>query len=93
MFNVGKRGTLGCVQIGGDQVSHDGSAYSANYWNQNNNLSQFEGDYAQWEKLDAVAIWWYTKMKYQRVSLTAPTASDVIVEGDNVGLFSNSTGR
>ncbi|MGV2841895.1 Ig-like domain-containing protein, partial [Vibrio cyclitrophicus] len=76
------------VYTGGDQVSHDGSAYSANYWNQNNNPSQFEGDYAQWKKLDVCSGdgGGGTPNEAPTASLTAPTASDVIVEGDNVVL-------
>ncbi|KPL97263.1 glycosyl hydrolase family 18 protein [Vibrio splendidus] len=76
------------VYTGGDQVSHDGSAYSANYWNQNNNPSQFEGDYAQWKKVDVCSGdgGGGTPNEVPTASLTAPSASDVITEGDNVVL-------
>ena len=76
------------VYTGGDQVSHDGSAYWANYWNQNNNPSQFEGDYAQWKKLDVCSGdgGGGTPNEAPTASLTAPSASDVITEGDNVVL-------
>ncbi|MFA0611744.1 chitinase C-terminal domain-containing protein [Vibrio sp. 10N.222.49.B4] len=73
------------VYTGGDQVSHDGSAYKANYWNQNNNPNQFEGDHAQWKKVD-VCSGGGTPNEVPTASLTTPSASDIITEGDNVVL-------
>ncbi|WP_394252186.1 chitinase C-terminal domain-containing protein [Vibrio profundi] len=71
------------VYTGGAQVQHKGSAYKANYWNQNNDPSQFSGDYAQWKLVD-VCSGVVVGNEAPTANLTSPSASDAIVEGDVV---------
>lgn len=40
------------VYNGGDQVQHEGNAYKARYWTQNNNPAQ-AGEWGEWENLGA----------------------------------------
>ena len=71
------------VYTGGAQVQHKGSAYQANYWNQNNDPSQFSGDYAQWKLVD-VCSGVIVENEAPTANLTSPSAADAIVEGDAV---------
>lgn len=80
------------VYTGGAKVQHQGSAYQANYWNQNNDPTKFSGDYAQWKLLDACSG--TTPVEPNQLptaSLTSPSINDAITAGDVVQLAADAS--
>ncbi|WP_428775255.1 chitinase C-terminal domain-containing protein [Vibrio sp.] len=78
------------VYTGGDQVQHLGNAYQANYWTQNNDPSQFSGEYAQWQDLgscDGSPV----VNQLPVASLTSPTTTTNLTEGDIVTLAADAS--
>ena len=76
------------VYNGGDQVQHEGNAYKARYWTQNNNPAQ-AGEWGEWENLGACSGTGPVDPPVNEVptvTLTSPSASASITAGDVVNL-------
>jgi len=67
-----------------DEVKYNQNAYKANYWTQNNNPEQFSNPYEHWTKVDACQT--DGSNQAPSVSLTSPSAGEVITVGDSVVL-------
>ncbi|KGK11960.1 chitinase [Vibrio navarrensis] len=79
------------VYTGGDKVQHQGQAYEARYWTQNNNPAEFSGDWAQWKALGACDGDPVDPVNQApTTSLTSPLSTDVVKEGDVVVLSANA---
>ena len=72
------------------KVAHNNTAYKANYWNQNNDPSQFSGDYAQWKVVDVCSGGGVVENEIPTVALTSPSSTAVIAEGETVLLSANA---
>lgn len=80
------------VYNGGDQVQHEGNAYKARYWTQNNNPAQ-AGEWGEWENLGACSGTGPVDPPVNEVptvTLTSPSASASITAGDVVNLAANA---
>ncbi|MFV8438106.1 chitinase C-terminal domain-containing protein [Vibrio owensii] len=81
------------VYNGGDQVQHEGNAYKARYWTQNNNPAQ-AGEWGEWENLGACSGTGPVDPPVNEVptvTLTSPSASASITAGDVVNLAADAT--
>ncbi|MCK6263617.1 chitinase C-terminal domain-containing protein [Vibrio sp. ZSDE26] len=78
------------VYTGGDEVQHEGNAYKANYWTQNNNPANFEGDWTQWKLTDTCTTGGGGTNEAPTATLTSPKVGDVITEGDVVVLSASA---
>lgn len=67
------------VYNGGDQVSHNGVLYQANYWTQNNDPSTNNGQYAHWLDLGPCGD---PQNQAPSVSITSPANNASINEGN-----------
>lgn len=67
------------VYHGGDQVSHNGVLYQANYWTQNNNPETHSGPYAHWSNLGPCGD---PPNQAPSVSITAPADNASMNEGN-----------
>ncbi|MGF1696390.1 glycosyl hydrolase family 18 protein [Vibrio lamellibrachiae] len=79
------------VYTGGDEVQHEDSAYKANYWNQNNNPTNFSGDYAQWKLTDTCTNGGGGVNEVPLAELTSPVAGDIVTEGEVVTLSASAS--
>lgn len=80
------------VYNGGDQVQHEGNAYKARYWTQNNNPAQ-AGEWGEWENLGACSGTGPVDPPVNEVptvTLTSPSASASITAGDVVNLAADA---
>ena len=80
------------VYNGGDQVQHEGNAYKARYWTQNNNPAQ-AGEWGEWENLGACSGTDPIDPPVNEVptvTLTSPSASASITAGDVVNLAADA---
>lgn len=80
------------VYNGGDQVQHEGNAYKARYWTQNNNPAQ-AGEWGEWENLGACSGTGPVDPPVNEVptvTLTSPSASASITVGDVVNLAADA---
>lgn len=80
------------VYNGGDQVQHEGNAYKARYWTQNNNPAQ-AGEWGEWENLGACSGTDPVDPPVNEVptvTLTSPSASASITAGDVVNLAADA---
>lgn len=80
------------VYNGGDQVQHEGNAYKARYWTQNNNPAQ-AGEWGEWENLGACSGTGPIDPPVNEVptvTLTSPSASASITAGDVVNLAADA---
>ncbi|WP_274007548.1 chitinase C-terminal domain-containing protein [Vibrio parahaemolyticus] len=80
------------VYNGGDQVQHEGNAYKARYWTQNNNPAQ-AGQWGEWESLgacDGTGPVDPPQNEIPTVTLTAPSASASITAGEVVNLAADA---
>ncbi|GAK21977.1 LOW QUALITY PROTEIN: chitodextrinase precursor [Vibrio sp. JCM 19052] len=80
------------VYNGGDQVQHEGNAYKARYWTQNNNPAQ-AGEWGEWENLGACSGSGPVDPPVNEVptvTLTSPSASASITAGDVVNLAADA---
>lgn len=80
------------VYNGGDQVQHEGNAYKARYWTQNNNPAQ-AGKWGEWENLGACSGTGPVDPPVNEVptvTLTSPSASASITAGDVVNLAADA---
>lgn len=80
------------VYNGGDQVQHEGNAYKARYWTQNNNPTQ-AGEWGEWENLGACSGTGPVDPPVNEVptvTLTSPSASASITAGDVVNLAADA---
>lgn len=80
------------VYNGGDQVQHEGNAYKARYWTQNNNPAQ-AGEWGEWENLGACNGTGPVDPPVNEVptvTLTSPSASASITAGDVVNLAADA---
>lgn len=80
------------VYNGGDQVQHEGNAYKARYWTQNNNPAQ-AGEWGEWENLGACSGTGPVDPPVNEVptvTLTSPNASASITAGDVVNLAADA---
>ncbi|SUP35489.1 chitinase [Vibrio owensii] len=80
------------VYNGGDQVQHEGNAYKARYWTQNNNPAQ-AGEWGEWENLGACSGTDPVDPPVNEVptvTLTSPSASVSITAGDVVNLAADA---
>lgn len=66
---------------GGAQVEHNGSAYEANWWTQNQDPEQYSGQYQEWSLLGACDG---AADNPPQGSITTPTAGSIYTENDNV---------
>ncbi|MCR9942463.1 chitinase C-terminal domain-containing protein [Vibrio owensii] len=81
------------VYNGGDQVQHEGNAYKARYWTQNNNPAQ-AGEWGEWENLGACSGTGPVDPPVNEVptvTLTSPSASASITAGDVVNLAADAS--
>ncbi|MEO9803086.1 MAG: glycosyl hydrolase family 18 protein [Reichenbachiella sp.] len=69
------------VYNGGDQVSHNGILYQANYWTQNNDPSTHNGQYAHWLDLGPCGD---PQNQAPTVSITSPVNNSSFNEGNVV---------
>ncbi|EJE8154754.1 chitinase C-terminal domain-containing protein [Vibrio alginolyticus] len=80
------------VYNGGDQVQHEGNAYKARYWTQNNNPAQ-SGEWGEWETLgacDGAGPVDPPQNEVPTVTLTSPSASASVTAGDVVNLAADA---
>ncbi|MCG9715372.1 glycosyl hydrolase family 18 protein [Vibrio alginolyticus] len=80
------------VYNGGDQVQHEGNAYKARYWTQNNNPAQ-SGEWGEWETLgacDGTGPVDPPQNEVPTVTLTSPSASASVTAGDVVNLAADA---
>ncbi|EHA1201968.1 chitinase C-terminal domain-containing protein [Vibrio alginolyticus] len=80
------------VYNGGDQVQHEGNAYKARYWTQNNNPAQ-SGEWGEWETLgacDGTGPVDPPQNEVPTVTLTSPSASASVTAGDVVSLAADA---
>lgn len=80
------------VYNGGDQVQHEGNAYKARYWTQNNNPAQ-AGEWGEWENLGACSGTGPVDPPVNEVptvTLTSPSASASITAGEVVNLAADA---
>ncbi|WP_423840554.1 glycosyl hydrolase family 18 protein [Vibrio mytili] len=80
------------VYTGGAQVEHEGNAYKARYWTQNNNPSQ-SVQWGEWENLgacDSTDPVIPPQNEAPTVTLTSPSASATIAAGDIVTLAADA---
>ncbi|WP_158156005.1 chitinase C-terminal domain-containing protein [Vibrio alginolyticus] len=80
------------VYNGGDQVQHEGNAYKARYWTQNNNPAQ-SGEWGEWETLgacDGTGPVEPPQNEVPTVTLTSPSASASVTAGDVVNLAADA---
>ncbi|EJL6926124.1 chitinase C-terminal domain-containing protein [Vibrio alginolyticus] len=80
------------VYNGGDQVQHEGNAYKARYWTQNNNPAQ-SGEWGEWETLgacDGTGPVDPPQNEVPTVTLTSPSASASVNAGDVVNLAADA---
>lgn len=80
------------VYNGGDQVQHEGNAYKARYWTQNNNPAQ-SGEWGEWETLgacDGTGPVDPPQNEVPTVNLTSPSASASVTAGDVVSLAADA---
>ncbi|EJL6784759.1 chitinase C-terminal domain-containing protein [Vibrio sp. D415a] len=80
------------VYNGGDQVQHEGTAYKARYWTQNNNPAQ-SGEWGEWETLgacDGTGPVDPPQNEVPTVTLTSPSASASVTAGDVVNLAADA---
>ncbi|WNW08151.1 chitinase C-terminal domain-containing protein [Vibrio alginolyticus] len=80
------------VYNGGDQVQHEGNAYKACYWTQNNNPAQ-SGEWGEWETLgacDGTGPVDPPQNEVPTVTLTSPSASASVTAGDVVNLAADA---
>ncbi|HCZ9263839.1 TPA: chitinase C-terminal domain-containing protein [Vibrio alginolyticus] len=80
------------VYNGGDQVQHEGNAYKARYWTQNNNPAQ-SGEWGEWETLGACDDTGPVdppQNEVPTVTLTSPSASASVTAGDVVNLAADA---
>lgn len=80
------------VYNGGDQVQHEGNAYKARYWTQNNNPAQ-AGEWGEWENLGACSDTSPVDPPVNEVptvTLTSPSASASITAGDVVNIAADA---
>ncbi|MHA2708732.1 chitinase C-terminal domain-containing protein [Vibrio owensii] len=80
------------VYNGGDQVQHEGNAYKARYWTQNNNPAQ-AGEWGEWKNLGACSGTGPVDPPVNEVptvTLTSPSASASITAGDVVNLAADA---
>ncbi|HCZ9303539.1 chitinase C-terminal domain-containing protein [Vibrio alginolyticus] len=80
------------VYNGGDQVQHEGNAYKARYWTQNNNPAQ-SGEWGEWETLgacDGTGPVVPPQNEVPTVTLTSPSASASVTAGDVVNLAADA---
>ncbi|EIP0120487.1 chitinase C-terminal domain-containing protein [Vibrio alginolyticus] len=80
------------VYNGGDQVQHEGNAYKARYWTQNNNPAQ-SGEWGEWETLgacDGAGPVEPPQNEVPTVTLTSPSASASVTAGDVVNLAADA---
>lgn len=80
------------VYNGGDQVQHEGNAYKARYWTQNNNPAQ-AGEWGEWENLGACSGTGPVDPPVNEVptvTLTSPSASASITAGDVINLAADA---
>ncbi|MCR9921671.1 glycosyl hydrolase family 18 protein [Vibrio alginolyticus] len=80
------------VYNGGDQVQHEGNAYKARYWTQNNNPAQ-SGEWGEWETLgacDGTGPVEPPLNEVPTVTLTSPSASASVTAGDVVNLAADA---
>ncbi|MBS9863301.1 chitinase C-terminal domain-containing protein [Vibrio alginolyticus] len=80
------------VYNGGDQVQHEGNAYKARYWTQNNNPAQ-SGEWGEWETLgacDGTGPVDPPQNEVPTVTLTSPSASASVTTGDVVNLAADA---
>lgn len=80
------------VYNGGDQVQHEGNAYKARYWTQNNNPAQ-SGEWGEWETLgacDGTGPVEPSQNEVPTVTLTSPSASASVTAGDVVNLAADA---
>ncbi|TMX49956.1 chitinase C-terminal domain-containing protein [Vibrio alginolyticus] len=80
------------VYNGGDQVQHEGNAYKARYWTQNNNPAQ-SGEWGEWETLgacDGTGTVDPPQNEVPTITLTSPSASASVTAGDVVNLAADA---
>ncbi|EGR2550951.1 chitinase [Vibrio alginolyticus] len=80
------------VYNGGDQVQHEGNAYKARYWTQNNNPAQ-SGEWGEWETLgacDGTGPVDPPQNEVPTITLTSPSASASVTAGDVVNLAADA---
>ncbi|MBS9849606.1 chitinase C-terminal domain-containing protein [Vibrio alginolyticus] len=80
------------VYNGGDQVQHEGNAYKARYWTQNNNPAQ-SGEWGEWETLgacDGTGPVDPPQNEVPTVTLKSPSASASVTAGDVVNLAADA---
>ncbi|HHX8392270.1 TPA: chitinase C-terminal domain-containing protein [Vibrio alginolyticus] len=80
------------VYNGGDQVQHEGNAYKARYWTQNNNPAQSD-EWGEWETLgacDGTGPVDPPQNEVPTVTLTSPSASASVTAGDVVNLAADA---
>ncbi len=85
------------VYTGGSQVQHQGSAYQARYWTQNNDPATHSGDWSEWQALGSCDT---TPVdppidppvnEAPVVSLTSPLSTDTVSVGDTVTLTADAS--
>ncbi|EPM6961198.1 chitinase C-terminal domain-containing protein [Vibrio alginolyticus] len=80
------------IYNGGDQVQHEGNAYKARYWTQNNNPAQ-SGEWGEWETLgacDGTGPVDPPQNEVPTITLTSPSASASVTAGDVVNLAADA---
>ncbi|MFM2586794.1 chitinase C-terminal domain-containing protein [Vibrio sp. TBV020] len=72
----------------GDQVEHLGQGYQANYWTQGNDPVQTAGEWGHWKELGSCDASGGNELP--TASITSPTSTDNIVEGDVITLSADA---